>query len=65
MHSVVKIKDGQTIAVGGLITSNKNKNEMGIPILDRLPYVGKLFEYKSDTLTRKELVIFITPKIQR
>jgi len=65
MHSIVKIKDGQTIAVGGLITSNKNKNEMGIPILDRLPYVGKLFEYKSDTLTRKELVIFITPKIQR
>ena len=65
MHSLVKIKDGQTIAVGGLITSNKNKTEQGIPILDRLPYIGGLFEYKSDTLTRKELVIFLTPKIQK
>ena len=65
MHSLVKIKDGQTIAVGGLITSNKNKTEQGIPILDRLPYIGGLFEYKSDALTRKELVIFLTPKIQK
>ena len=63
MHSLVKIKDGQTIAVGGLITSNNNKKEQGIPFLDKLPYIGGLFEYKSKTLTRTELVIFITPKI--
>lgn len=65
MHSTVRIKDGQTIAVGGLITSNKNNTEQGIPILYKLPYIGGLFEYKSNILTRKELVIFITPKIQR
>ena len=63
MHSLVKIKDGQTISVGGLITSNNNKKEQGIPFLDKLPYIGGLFEYKSKTLTRTELVIFITPKI--
>jgi len=63
MHTLVKIKDGDTIAVGGLITSNNNVSEKGIPLLRSLPLVGKLFEYKSKTNTRTELVIFITPKI--
>jgi len=63
MHTLVKIKDGETIAVGGLITSNNNVSEKGIPLLRSLPLVGKLFEYKSKTNTRTELVIFITPKI--
>ena len=65
MHTLVKIKDGETIGVGGLITSNDNKTEQGIPVLDNLPYVGGLFKYKSKTFTRTELVIFITPKIQK
>jgi len=63
MHTLVKIKDGETIAVGGLITSNDNVSEKGIPLLRSLPLVGKFFEYKSKTNTRTELVIFITPKI--
>ena len=63
MHTLVKIKDGETIAVGGLITSNDNVSEKGIPLLRNLPLVGKFFEYKSKTNTRTELVIFITPKI--
>lgn len=63
MHTLVKIKDGQTIAVGGLITSNDHKSEKGIPILRKLPLIGGLFEYKSKSLNRTELIIFITPKI--
>jgi MSHA type pilus biogenesis protein MshL len=63
MHTLVKIKDGETIAVGGLITTNDNKSEKGIPLLRDLPLIGKFFEYKSKTHTRTELVIFITPKI--
>lgn len=63
MHTLVKIKDGETIAVGGLITSNDNVSEKGIPLLRSLPLLGKFFEYKSKTNTKTELVIFITPKI--
>jgi len=63
MHTLVKIKDGETIAVGGLITSNDNVSEKGIPLLRSLPFLGKFFEYKSKTNSRTELVIFITPKI--
>lgn len=63
MHTLVKIKDGSTIAVGGLITSNHKKSEKGIPILKDLPLVGRLFAYKNNSRSRTELVIFITPKI--
>jgi len=63
MHTLVKIRDGDTIAVGGLITSNDKNSEKGIPLLRDLPLIGKFFEYKSKTHTRTELVIFITPKI--
>jgi len=63
MHTLVKIKDGETIAVGGLITSKDNNIEKGIPVLRDLPFLGRFFEYKSKTHTRTELVIFITPKI--
>ncbi|MDD4183740.1 MAG: hypothetical protein PHT53_08010, partial [Candidatus Omnitrophica bacterium] len=63
MHTLVKINDGATIAVGGLITSNDKQTEKGIPLLRSLPLVGRFFEYKDKTHTRTELVIFITPKI--
>jgi len=63
MHTLVKIKDNETIAVGGLITTNDNKSEKGIPLLRDLPLIGRFFEYKSKAHTRTELVIFITPKI--
>ncbi len=63
MHTLVKIKDGQTIAVGGLITSNDTKTRQGIPVLSELPFLGRLFEFKNKSLNRTELVIFKTPKI--
>src|SRR3989338_3902443 len=63
MHSLVRIKDGETIAIGGLITSKDDKSEKGIPVLRKIPVLGRIFDYKSDTQTNTELVIFITPKI--
>ena len=63
MHTLVKIKDGQTIAVGGLITSNETKTKQGIPVLKDIPFIGRLFEFRSKSLNRTELIIFISPKI--
>ena len=63
MHTLVKVKDGSTIAVGGLITTKNNKEEKGIPIVRSIPLIGGLFGYKNKTNARTELVIFITPKI--
>lgn len=59
----VKIKDGETLAIGGLIKDEQYKNSDKIPFLGRLPLIGRLFGATSDKKAKTDLVIFITPKI--
>ncbi len=59
----VVIKDGQTIAIGGLIDTKKNKTHSGIPILSKIPLLGNLFKFTSITNDRTELVILLTPRV--
>lgn len=59
----VAVRSGETIALGGLITDNINRTRNGIPILSDIPYVGGLFGSTSDTKTRTELLILITPHV--
>lgn len=59
----VMIKDGQTLALGGLISEKKIKSHRGIPLLKDIPIIGYLFGKKEDTVDRTELLIFITPRI--
>ncbi|WP_448563816.1 secretin N-terminal domain-containing protein [Thalassotalea ganghwensis] len=58
-------RNGQTVALGGLIQENKNEIENSVPLLGSLPIVGNLFSSKTDTFTRTELVMLITTKIVR
>jgi len=62
INTLVKAKDGQTVVIGGLITSRKERKEDGIPFLSKIPILGYLFGYKSKVSDKTELVIFITPK---
>lgn len=59
----VMIKDGQTLAMGGLISEKKIKSHRGIPILKDLPVLCYIFGKKEETIDRTELLIFITPRI--
>jgi general secretion pathway protein D len=59
----VTVEDGDTVAIGGIITENYTETSSGIPFLDRLPYVGALFGTKSNTKTRTELIVFLTPRV--
>jgi general secretion pathway protein D len=59
----VVIKNGETIAIGGLIGTKKNKTHSSIPLLDRIPLLGNLFKFSSITNDRTELVILITPRV--
>ncbi len=59
----VIIKDGQTIAIGGLIDTKKNKTHSGIPLLSKIPLLGNLFKFTSMTNDRTELVILLTPRV--
>jgi type II secretory pathway component GspD/PulD (secretin) len=59
----VSAANGSTIVLGGLITDNKMKNISGIPILDRIPYVGALFRFTSNIQMRTELIILMRPEV--
>jgi general secretion pathway protein D len=59
----VTVQDGDTIAIGGIILENDSLSTSGIPLLDRIPYLGNLFQTTSLTKARTELIIFLTPRV--
>jgi type II secretion system protein D len=63
MTTTVTIPSGATIVLGGLIQDNLDKADNGIPYLSRVPYLGNLFKFHTQTHKRTELLIFIQPTI--
>jgi len=59
----VSAANGSTIVLGGLITDSKTKNISGIPILDRIPYIGALFRSTTNSKMRTELIILMRPEV--
>ncbi len=58
----VRVADGQTIILGGLVQTEMRKDKGGIPILREIPIIGKLFEKTRTEEIETELIIFITPR---
>jgi general secretion pathway protein D len=63
VQTQVTVQDGDTIAIGGLISDTTTSNSSGIPYLSRLPGLGMLFGNKSTSHNRNELIIFMTPHV--
>ncbi len=63
LSTVVRVKNGSTIILGGLITNSKGKTNSGVPILSDIPLLGSAFKHTGDSLTAQELIFVITPKI--
>lgn len=63
LSTVVKVKDGSTIILGGLIASTRGKENSNVPLLSNIPLLGEAFKHTADTLTTNELVFVITPRI--
>lgn len=61
--TTVKIKDQETIVLGGLINRTHGVSWKGVPLLSKLPFIGRIFKSKSVTNSENELVILLTPKI--
>ena len=59
----VRIKDGETLIIGGLIRETEAKTVNKIPVLGDLPLVGAAFRSSTTGKVKSELVIMITPKI--
>jgi type II secretory pathway component GspD/PulD (secretin) len=63
IDTTVSVANGATIVLGGLVSEQKQTSNAGIPVLNRLPVVGPLFGYKTNTLSRTELVVLIRPTV--
>ncbi|MBF0486393.1 MAG: hypothetical protein HQL16_07770, partial [Candidatus Omnitrophica bacterium] len=59
----VMIKDGETLVIAGLIKDKKSKTNKKVPILGDIPVLGWLFQKKDDSVTKTDLLIFLTPHI--
>ncbi len=59
----VRIKDGDTVIIGGLLNENETSILTRIPFLSDLPFLGNLFKYRDRKTDQRELVIFITCRI--
>jgi pilus assembly protein CpaC len=61
--SVVHIKIGQTLAIGGLLQNDLSKQVKAIPILSKIPILGELFKDTRFQKGESELVILVTPEL--
>jgi len=57
------VKDGQTLVIGGIYTIDKSTRDTRVPYLHRIPLLGAAFKSKEVSDKRKELLIFVTPRI--
>ena len=60
-ETIVTLKNGETVIIGGLIQTRKSKIINRVPLLGHIPILGKLFSSTEKVDSKKELVIFITP----
>jgi type IV pilus assembly protein PilQ len=58
----VTLKDGYTMGIGGLVSSNNVRNNSQIPVLGSIPLLGKLFQSKNSDQSKTNLIIFVTAK---
>ena len=63
--TTVRVKDGDTIAIGGLISQQDVKNITKVPFLGDLPFFGQLFRDSQTSHNRNEIVIFVKVSIQK
>lgn len=63
VNTFVTVWDGQTVALGGLIREDVQKVQDKVPFLGDIPLAGRLFRSDTDQKLKKNLVIFVTPRI--
>ncbi len=57
------VKDGQTLVIGGIYTVVRSQRESRVPYLHMIPFIGNAFKSREVTDQRKELLIFVTPRV--
>jgi type II secretory pathway component GspD/PulD (secretin) len=64
LSTLLNIKDGETMVIGGFVNRNETKNKIKIPLLSDLPIIGNLFFTRTENnINDSELLIFVTPHV--
>ncbi|MDU6434706.1 MAG: DNA uptake porin HofQ [Pantoea sp.] len=65
IETQVTLKDGETLALGGIFQQQRSRGENRVPVLGNIPLLGALFRHQTAENKKRELVIFITPRLVR
>jgi general secretion pathway protein D len=65
VKTTVQVKDGEALALGGLIQDQVNDTRNQIPVFGDIPLIGNAFREKSGTIGKTELIVLITPRVMR
>jgi general secretion pathway protein D len=63
VQTFVRVADNTPFIVGGLISSEKNNSNSGVPFLSKIPYVGNLFKRSSKKNDKREVIVVLTPHV--
>lgn len=61
--TLIRVRDGSTIVLGGLIQTQMGQKRRKVPVMGDIPWLGELFTGRFDAVQKRELVMFITPRI--
>lgn len=64
INADVQVRDGETVAIGGLLIDNNSVNRTGLPFITRLPFIGDLLSNRTRIRSQSELIVLITPTIR-
>ena len=59
------VEDGETAVIGGLTVTETTETTAGIPFLQSLPLLGRFFQVTREETSQRDLMILVTPQIQR
>ena len=63
IDTTVLVDDGEVIILGGLTRDKLSKNRSGVPILGKLPGLGKLFSSETESYEKQNLLVFLRPTV--
>jgi type IV pilus assembly protein PilQ len=63
IETEVIVGSGETVVMGGLISSTENKNRQGVPFLSAIPLIGRLFSHDNVDEIKQNLLVFVTATI--
>ncbi|MES2683132.1 MAG: type IV pilus secretin PilQ [Pseudomonadota bacterium] len=63
VNTQVLVDNGQTVVLGGIYDQSKTDSQSKVPLLGDIPFIGRAFRFDSTRTAKRELLIFVTPRI--